>query len=265
MPIEIYPLKTEILQENFDLTNSLREALLQNNKKLKNGDVIIMSSKVVALSQGRVIALKNLIISTQAKKFLSRTRYGKGREDWRMIEIIAREADAVLPGKMMATLKDGFLVPSAGVDRSNAPTGQAILWPKNPAQVALQLWKNFKKIARVKNLGIVIGDSNCQPLKWGTVGLALAWAGFEGVEDVRGQKDIYGQKLQFTRKAVADNLVSSSLLIMGEGSEKIPFVLIRGAPVKFTSRQQKKNEIFAKPEDCLFGGIYSKKFLALVK
>ena len=194
MPIEIRPLKTKILQKNFDLAKSLQKALLQNNQKLKNGDVLIMSSKVVALSQGRVVDLTSLIPSAQNNKFLKRMRYGKGREDAKMIELIASEADAVLPGKMMTTLKDGFLVPSSGIDRSNAPNGSAILWPKNPAKVALQLWKNFKKNTQLKNLGIVIGDSNCQPLKWGTVGLALAWAGFEGVEECGRTVRPYGAR-----------------------------------------------------------------------
>lgn len=264
MAIEIHPIKTEILEKNFDLADTISKYLVKNGQTFKNGDILVLSSKIVSVSQGKVVDLSTIKVSKKAKSF-KRTRYGRGKEDPRIIELVLREADVVLPGTMILTLKDGILIPEAGIDLSNIPDGFAVVWPKNPWQTAEDLRKKLCSKFNLKNFGVVICDSHCQPLRWGTTGIAISWAGFEGVEDARGQKDIHGKALKITKKAVADNLSSSALLVMGEAGEKIPFVVIRNAPVKFTTRRQKKNEICVNPRDCIFGGIYSKKFLSLVK
>lgn len=251
MPLEIYPLKSPILQKNFDLLKTIDFLLSKAKLRLKNGDILILSSKIVALSQGRVIDLNKIIPSAEAKK-LKKTHYSIGQEDPRVIELVLREMDKIFPGKMLLTLKNNILIPSAGIDASNSPKDFVILWPKNPWKEVQNLRTALSKKFKLKRFGVVIIDSHCQPLRWGTTGIALAWAGFEGVEDCRGKKDIYKKPLKVTKKAVADNLSSSALLVMGEAAEKIPFVIARGAKVKFTNRMQKKNEVFIRPKDCLF-------------
>lgn len=264
MAIEIHPIKTGILEKDFNLAETISEYLVKNELTLKNGDILVLSSKIVSVSQGQVVDLSSIKAGKRAKSF-KRTRYGHGKEDPRIIELVLREADAVLPGTMILTLKDGILIPEAGIDLSNIPDGFAVLWPKNPWKTAEDLRKKLCRKFKLKNFGVVICDSHCQPLRWGTTGIAIAWAGFEGIEDARGQKDIHGKALKITKKAVADNLASGALLVMGEAGEKIPFVVIRNAPAKFRTRRQKKNEICVNPKDCIFGGIYSKKFLDLIE
>ncbi|MEK7171788.1 MAG: coenzyme F420-0:L-glutamate ligase [Patescibacteria group bacterium] len=254
MPLEIYPLKSPVLKKDFNLLKAIESVLSKAKLNLKSGDILILSSKIVALSLGRVVDLNKITPSSVAKK-LQKTHYGRHEEDPRVIELILREADKVFQGKMLLTLKDGILIPSAGIDFSNAPKGFAILWPKNPWREAQNLRTALARKFKLKKLGVVIIDSHCQPLRWGTTGIALSWAGFLGVEDCRGEKDIFGKPLKVTKKAVADNLASGALLVMGEAAEKIPFALARNAPVKFTNRMQKKSEVFIRPKDCLFGGV----------
>lgn len=270
MTLEIYPLKTQILQKRFNLLKTMESLLSKSKFCLKNGDILILSSKIVALSHGRIVDLNKITPSAAAKK-LKKTHYGKGKEDPRVIELVLREmvapprrginclaslrlgmADKIFPGKMLLTLKNNILIPSAGIDASNAPKDFVILWPENPWKTVQNLRTALSKKFKLKRLGVVIIDSHCQPLRWGTTGIALSWAGFEGIEDCRGKKDIFGKKLKVTKKAVADNLASSALLVMGEAAEKIPFALVRNAPVQFTNHIQKKNEIFIQPKDCLF-------------
>lgn len=257
--LQIIPLTTHILAKNFALAETIAKTLRKNKVILKNGDVLIMSSKVVALSQGRLVDLREISPSSRAKRLVKKYRkFHEAQSASRLVELILREADKVFPGDFLTTLKDGVIIPAAGIDRSNVPKNFAILWPKNPWNLTRNLGKTLRLALRIKRLGVVIADSHCQPLRWGTTGLALAWAGFFGVEDARGERDIFGKKLQLTRKAVADNLASAALLVMGEAGEKIPFTVIRGAPVKFTKRMQKKSEVFVKPRECMFSGIYGK-------
>lgn len=262
--MEIHPLKSPVLKPLFNLQQAIISAIKKNKHALRDGDVLVISSKVVALSQGRMVRIASINPSARAHK-LKRTHYGTGKEDPHVVELVLREADSVIPGSMLLTLKDGIFIPEAGIDLSNVPKGYAIMWPEKAWETARKLAQKLRAHFKIKKLGIVICDSHCQPLRWGVTGIALAWAGFEGIEDARGQKDIYGKPLAVTRKAVADNLASSALVVMGEAGEKKPFALIRGAPVKFTSRMQKKNEILIKPCDCIFNGIYNKKFLKMIK
>lgn len=248
------PVKTDILTKNFNLAKTAATSVRKAGLTLREEDILIISSKIVALSEGRIVDLKTIKPSKRALAY-KRTRYGAKSEDPRIIELILRETPYILPGKMILALKDNIFMPSAGIDLSNAPKDFAILLPKNPWQSAQKLRKNLRKIFRIKKLGVVICDSHCQPLRWGTTGIALSWTGFEGIEDSRGQKDIYGKKLRHTKKAVADNLACAALLLMGEAGEKIPLVIARSAPVRFTNLKPKANEISMKPEECLFGGI----------
>lgn len=259
----IHALKTGILKKKFDLVESLAMALKKNGAILKNSDVLVISSKVVALSQGRIIDLKKVRPSRRAKSF-KRTRYGFSTEDPRIIELVLRESRAVLPGKMVLAATEGALLPAGGIDLSNAPKDHAILLPSRPWSEAEKLHKQLRARYKIKKIGIVICDSHCQPLRWGTTGIAIAWAGFLGVEDLRGKKDIFNNPLKFTKKATADDLASCAALVMGESDEKTPFALIRDAPVKFTLCRQKKNDIFVKPKDCIFAGTYNEKTLRIL-
>jgi coenzyme F420-0:L-glutamate ligase len=262
--MELLPLKSGILKNRFNLLETIKETLGKHHCRLRDCDIIVVSSKVLALSQGRIVDLREVRPTAAAKK-INRTRYGTAPEDLRVAQLILQEADKILPGKMFLTLKDNVLVPSAGVDLSNAGKNLAITWPKNPWSSARKLCKELKTAFRLKNVGVVISDSVCQPLRWGVTGVAIAWAGFEGVEDCRGQKDLFGKLLKVTKKACADNLASAAHIVMGEAAEKIPFVLIKNAPVNFTNRIQKAKEIFPKPSEDIFAGIYNEESLKLFK
>ena len=88
----------------------------------------------------------------------------------------------------------------------------------------------------VKNLGVLVTDSMILPLRAGVVAAAVAYAGFKGVKDLRGQPDIYGKPLEVTLVNVADSLATAAALCMGEGNNKTPLCLIQNAPAEFTDK-----------------------------
>lgn len=230
-------IKTRLIKPNENLKNVILQAFKNIKIRLKERDILVITSKVVSVCQNRI------------------AKIGSKNE---FLKLVKKEADKFFGGKIPLTLKNNILIPQAGIDLSNIKKGFAILWPKDPFGIAWDLYKFFCRKFGLKKLGIVISDSHCQPLRLGTTGIAIGFAGFKGVEDQRGKKDLFGKPLKVTRKASADNLASTSLLIMGEASEKIPFVLIRGAKVKFTKKPQKFNEIFIKPQTCLFAPVFKK-------
>lgn len=228
-------LKSKIITSKDNLLESLVLSLKGEN--LKDGDILVITSKVLAVTQGLIAKIKN-------------------EKDFH--RLVKAEADQIIgQSQVTLTLKNGILIPWAGIDRSNIQKGYAVLWPKKPFDEAWKLRELLMKKYRLKKLGVLISDSRCIPLRKGVVGIALGYAGFKGVNDLRGKKDLYGNKLKVTQQAMADNLATSANLVMGESSEAMPFGLIQDAPVSFTGKKVDPSEPVLKPAECLFLPLYS--------
>lgn len=237
--MEVLPLKSERLQSGSELVSAVAKALEQGSLRLESGDIIVIASKVLAYSQG----LLKEVASDEAFQ-----------------ELVRVEADKVLEeGDMVLTMKNKVLIPNAGIDRSNVPEGQAVLWPNEPFKSAEKIRSELMDKFGLNKLGIVISDSHCQPLRMGTSGVAIGWAGFEGVKDERGSKDLYGREMVYTKMAAADNLASAANLEMGETDASVPFVLVRDSKVDFTDKPASAEDYFISPEECIYRGLYNEK------
>lgn len=222
----ITPIATRIFSAGEALAPFIREHIIS----LKDGSVIAIASKIVALSQGRTL-------HCQSKR---------DRE-----ALILRESDwAVRTPQSWLTVKDGMLIPSAGIDDSNAD-GKTILLPRAPYRIAEALRKSLLGEYRINRLGVVITDSMVIPLRAGVLGIAVAYSGFRGVRDYRGTKDIFGRPLKITMTNVADSIATAATLTMGEGAETQPLAVVEGAPVVFCERTRKAEIVF-EPKNDLF-------------
>ncbi len=234
--MQIRAFKTKIFLENEDLISFI----LRYIKKIPEESVLVVTSKIVALSEGGVVTCKNRKEKTK---------------------LIKQESDFALKTKFVwLTIKDNMVMSNAGIDESNAK-GKLILLPKDSFQVADEIRKKLRKIFKVKKLGVLVTDSRVFPLRAGIVGVALGYAGFKGVRDYRGKKDIFGRALNFSRTDVADSLATAAVLCMGEGKEQQPLALITSAPIQFVEKINKK-ELEIKVKDDLylplFGSIIKK-------
>lgn len=252
----LIPIKTPIIKNKDDLIEILLKSMKNQKIKIENGDILIISSKVVALSQGRMVNFEKIKVSKKAKELAKKYNLEEG-----FCELVLREADKILGGvyRAILTLKNNILIANAGIDHSNAPPKHAILLPKNLQRTAKEVRKEIEKRTK-KKIGMIICDSRCQPLRLGSVGIALSTSGILLVEDVRGKKDIFGNEMLITRKANADNLCCASLVLMGETDERIPAVLVKNSGIKLSD---KKSKSFISPKDCLFAGIYREEFREL--
>jgi len=208
--------KTKIFKEKQNLSAFITEYI----PALKEGSVVVISSKIAALAEGRVLPESEKDFDKIVKKessFALKTHY------------------------CWFTIKDGAVMTNAGVDRSNAD-GKIILLPKDSYKTARGVRSALKKFYRVKKLGVIITDSFILPLRAGVVGAAVGYSGFKGVKNYMGKPDIYGRKLKTTMVDAADSLAAAASLLMGEAAEQTPLCLIESAPVIFTN-QDKKNEL----------------------
>jgi coenzyme F420-0:L-glutamate ligase/coenzyme F420-1:gamma-L-glutamate ligase len=245
--MQLYAIRTELIQPGSDLVAVVLEAIGRQNLKLENGDVLAFASKAVATAENRLRKLASVKPSDRAKRIAARF----GMEP-RFAEIVLQEAAEVFWGvsKALLTLKDDVLIPNAGVDQKNAPEGCVVLWPKNPFRAAESIRRDIRERTG-KEVGVLIVDSRVTPLRMGTTGVAIGVAGFEPVEDHRSKKDLYGRRILMTTHSVADDLASAAHLMMGESSEQTAAVLIKNAPVKSTEKLKASTLVIPR-EQCLF-------------
>lgn len=204
----------------------------------------MISSKFVSMSEGALLRLGEIKVSKKAR--IIATRY---KMDPKIAELTLRESDYILGGipGFLLSIRDGMIAPNAGIDKSNVPPGFVILYPDDAFKTAEYLRSKFLLECRIR-VGIVIADSRLMPTRIGTVGVAIACSGFEPVEDERGKKDLFGNVLRVTFRAVADGLAATGVAIMGEGSESIPAVVVRGFKITPTDRSLSKHDMAIDPE-----------------
>lgn len=217
----VIPVRTRIFRENEDVA----DFVMRHVRRLPEGAILAVSSKMVALSEGRTAPAnqKNALIKRESK--------------W-----------AIRTPRTWLTLKDGMLMASAGIDESNAD-GKLVLLPKDSFKSAQKLRAQLKKVYKLKRLGVVITDSRIFPLRAGTTAAALGYAGFKGLRDYRGKKDLFGRKLAMTQTNIADSLATAAVLLMGEGNERQPLAVIEDAPVTFTERISRRELVMNGKDD----------------
>ncbi len=233
--MQFLPIKTRrLLPPKDDIYKVLDESL----PKLKEGDVLIIASKVLAIHQGRCV-FKSQISNLKS-------------------QIIQQEADYTLPAyklkgsEMIITIKDHTLIPSAGIDESNG-NGYFILWPKNTNKLCKEICGYLKKKSKIKKLAIIAIDSHTLPLRWGTVGISIGFYGLEPLLDYRGKKDIFGRKLKYTQSNIIDSLSAMAAMLMGEGSETTPLIIARNAKfIKFTNKDTHKKLVIDPKKDLYY-------------
>src|SRR5579859_132214 len=203
--MNIQAIHTRLFQEK----ESLERFIFEHVSRLNDGDIFVVTSKIVALAEGRT--------AVSAEK----------------IKIIKKESQRAIPTKYVwLTIKDGMFMAAAGIDESNAK-GKLVLLPKDSFKAAARIRKALLKQYKLTSLGVLITDSRVLPLRAGVVGVALGYAGFGGIKDYRGAPDLFGRKLKMTRVDIADSVATAAVLLMGEGNERKPLAIIEGAPVEF--------------------------------
>ncbi len=246
--MELIGLELPLVGPGDDLVASILEAAKKIGG-LKKDDVLVVASKVMATAGGELEELSKVRPSRRAKALAKRSDLPP-----EFVEIIIHEADEILGVSKGAilTIKNGVLSANAGADRSNVPDGFVALIPSRPDSEAGKIRQEISKRAGVK-VGVIVADSNVKPLRMGTVGQAIGFAGIEPVVDYRGQLDVHGKPLRITFQAIADQLATAAQVVMGEGGERIPVVVARG--VKKISTENPKFSPKIAPSKDLYSGM----------
>ena len=247
MVLSIFPLVVSRKAGTFDLYGTLQNALDSAGMRVESGDVVVASTKFVAISQGRAIPMEGVRVSEEGTRLSRRFRMGP-----KMAEMVLRESDGIMGGMtgFVLAYSGGLMAPNAGIDTSNAGPGMAVLYPARPHHTAESLRRRIL-LDTGANAGVILADSRLMPGRVGTVGVAVAYAGIEPVRDMRGRRDLDGTPLRVTFQAVADGLASAANHTMGEGSESRPFALVRGSGA-VTAGEYDGTEAVVDPSQCVY-------------
>ena len=216
-----------LIKPNDDLANIINNSISVNNICIDDNDVIVVAQKIISKSENRYVDLDKVKISEEAKDLASKLNKDKG-----LIQTIINESNKIISTEKKVVIvehKLGFININAGIDQSNIPQDKnlALLLPENPTKSAIDLHQVLTKFLN-KNISIIISDSMTRPFRSGVTNFALASHNIQSLIDLKGEEDMFGNKLKGTEIATADELASAAGLLMGQSDEGIPVVIIKG-------------------------------------
>ncbi|MBI4198862.1 MAG: coenzyme F420-0:L-glutamate ligase [Chloroflexi bacterium] len=208
-----------------DLAGLLAEAARAQGTPLQEGDVVVITQKVVSKTEGRLVDLSTITPSPLAERWAAE----QGRPA-SLIELALRESRRVSRmdrGVLLTETHHGFYCVNAGVDTSNVPgDGMATLLPQDPDGSARTVRKGLRK-ATGHDVAVIITDSWGRPWREGITNFAIGAAGIGVLRDYRGMEDPYGHELHASVVAVVDELASAAELVMGK-LDRVPAAIVRG-------------------------------------
>ena len=235
------------VQPGDNLAELMLDALTKANIILQDGDVLAIAQKIVSKAEGRMVHLSDIVPSTEAAALAEEVQ-----KDPRMVALVLQESDEISrkkPGVLVVRHKLGFTSANAGIDRSNVGPNTdhevALLLPIDPDASATAIRQAIQDKLGV-TVGVVITDSHGRPFRLGTVGIAIGVSGLPALWDRRGEHDLYGYELQHTDVGVADEIAAAAGLLMGQGAEGNPVILLRG--LEYTSDNGKASDLIRPKE-----------------
>ena len=190
-----------------DLAGLVLDSLAAAGFSLADGDVLVVTQKVVSKAEGRVV------------------REGpEGKAGW-----VARETRRVVARRgnlIIAETRHGLVCANAGVDASNVAEGFLSLLPEDPDASAERL-RSSAEAATGRRIGVIVTDTFGRPWRAGLVNVAIGCAGLPALIDLRGTPDALGRELEVTVEALADEVAAAAGLVMGK-TEGVPVAVVRG-------------------------------------
>ncbi len=212
-----------------DLAGLIAEGLTRAGLVPRAGDVLAVAQKIVSKAEGRSVELATVKPSARAMALAAEIQ-----KDPRLVELILSESVRVVrsrPNVLIVEHRLGFVMANAGVDQSNVgPTDgveRALLLPVDPDGSAEALRARLSAQFGAP-LAVIVTDSFGRAWRRGTAGVAIGAAGLPALYDLRGNPDLFGRTLQVSITGFADEIAAAASLVMGQGDEAQPVVLVRG-------------------------------------
>jgi coenzyme F420-0:L-glutamate ligase / coenzyme F420-1:gamma-L-glutamate ligase len=204
-----------------DLAALLAEAI----DDLRDGDILVVTSKVVSKAEGQVVSM------SREEAIEAET-----------VRVVARRGVTTI-----AQTRHGFVLAAAGVDASNTAPGTVVLLPTDPDASARQLRKGLRSRTG-RSVGVIVTDTMGRPWRNGQTDTAIGVAGVVPMRDHRGEPDSFGNILEVTVAAVADEIAAAGDLVKGKASQ-VPVAVVRGLASLVTEEDGPGAQVLVRPAD----------------
>ena len=244
MSIQIIPVK---IKEDIQPSDDIVALILSSSKSsIDDGDVIVISQKIISKKEGRVVNLNSIIPSELSVGISS--AYEK---DPRLVEAILSESKRIVRmehGVIIVETNHNFICANAGIDESNVEKGFATLLPVDPDKSAKKIRDAVLQITG-KNTAVIISDTFGRPFRLGQTDHAIGIAGIESIKNYEGKPDTFGKIMRVTAIAIVDELCAAAELVMGK-VEKSPVAIIKN--YSFESKNDSISSIIRDEDEDLF-------------
>jgi len=215
-----------LVKSGDNVAKTIVETAGKNGLSLEDGDILVIAQKIFSKAEERVVKLKEIVPSKEAREIAETTKKSP-----KFVELVLKETNDVLKASRDVLLvrdKRGLTCINAGIDKSNVEgRGNFALLPEDPDRSAQRCRAEIKKLTG-KNVAVVMCDTYSRPFRRGQVNFAIGLAGIDPFKDYRGKKDLFGQILKVKNIAVVDEIAAAAELLMGQGKEAMPVVILRG-------------------------------------
>lgn len=207
-----------------DLGRLIVQAAGRQGTPLGEGDLLVVSQKIVSKAEGRVVRLADVTPSPRALDMAQEL----GR-DARLLEVILGQSRRIVrqdKGVLIVETHHGWVCANAGVDQSNVEADTACLLPEDPDGSARELRDRLRALTG-HELAVIVADTFGRPWREGLTNVAIGLAGLQPIKSYLGKRDPAGHVLQATILALADELAGAAEPVMGK-LERIPVAIVRG-------------------------------------
>jgi F420-0:gamma-glutamyl ligase len=231
--MELIPIKTRVLHPPKD---DLFEVLDASVTDLRDGDILTITSKVVAIHERRCVPMggvdKEVLVRNEA-------------------EYIFHPEGRTKP----LTLTNHTFISAAGIDESNGE-GYYILLPKDSFESARKIRAYLLGRHKLTKLGVVITDSHSLPFRYGAMSVAIGCWGFDPIENHVGRPDLFGRTMQYSNTNLPDSIAAATTLVTGECDEAQPITIVRGVPNLVFRDQDPRTEFFVPYEEDIYRDLF---------
>jgi dihydrofolate synthase / folylpolyglutamate synthase len=233
--MQLIPIKTRVLLPPHD---DLFAALDESLTDVLPGDIIVVSSKVVSIHEGRCVPID-----------------GTDRA-----ALIESEADVLIPREYWPsplTVTRHAFIGTAGIDESNG-AGYYVLLPKDSFASAQALYTYLSKRFETQSIGVVITDSHSSPFRRGATGISIGFHGFAPMINHVGSLDLFDRPFKIEVTNLVDGIAAAANVVMGETNECQPVVIARGVPNLYFTEEDFREEFLVSPQDDTFRVLYER-------
>lgn len=236
-----------LVVESDDVAALILDSIAANQIETGDNPIVVIAQKIISKAEGRAVSLNTIEAGDEAKAIAAES--GK---DARLVELILSESKTIVRqsgSRLITENKLGIIMANAGIDQSNIDAGQVLLLPVDPDASAANIGRQLSDALGTR-VGVVIADSTGRPWRRGVMGIAIGVHGVPAVLDLKGNRDLYGRELVATEIGVADSIAAAANLLMGQGDEGTPVVVITG--LDYDASSQRARDILRDKDSDLF-------------